>query len=737
MIFRDFEADEIEEVRARGAASAKRVDETTETLRAIMGQFDQIELLSRLAFQMIAGVQAFGTKDYDPPIHSHELELLQALALSHPRSTHLDHRAMADAVDRLLNVARKNSQAFSERSLLRLTTDPQRNRIEAIVERIRATTHTVRGPRHAFQTRAYLRDLAAAMDERFLESLGFTVSDLVEFVEGFGFRAGELLTDLRERSRRWLQCDDARCLELFLADNPGLREHRLARWLGEAPRPVSEVRGALFVIFEEQLRSIFRLDWRGGCARLESLKHHLCKASMGFGDVADDEIRDLHLGNPVRTKPIVAAGDNEHYLFCTQSIFANLVELVDDIAEAGDPALRDACGTFKAGWLEAKLDNLVRKAFPGSHVFQNAKWHDRQGKEGETDCIVALDKTVVLFEAKSGRITPPARRGAEGRLKREIEALLVKPSRQSGRFAELLRSTPDPIAFTAKEGRATINGSDIREIIRFNILFDTLGPLTAGTKRLVDAGFIGASEPMAPSMSIFELETLFDLLPDQISRLHYMRRRGEMELTTLFEADEMDLIAFYLETSFCLSKMEIGADSGFCIYGWSDRIAQLYDHEGRRKSHAVKLKRTPFWEQLQSVIERRRQPGWTRIGFRLSLVGYSDQWVIQRQHEAISKRARRVKKGQAVNSGVYDADGGKTIVIGLCGGKSVSAFGVEQHSRTAAIEIMNRAGCDEALVLYWDIEDRAGTWRFIATFRREDHGFDLGVLAQIGGGAAR
>ena len=59
----------------------------------------------------------------------------------------------------------------------------------------------------------------------------------------------------------------------------------------------------------------------------------------------------------------------------------------------------------------------------------------------------------------------------------------------------------------------------MREVIRVNILFDTLGPLTASTKQLVEAGFIAAGEPMAPSMSIFELETLLELMPDQIARL--------------------------------------------------------------------------------------------------------------------------------------------------------------------------------------------------------------------------
>src|SRR3546814_14312558 len=103
---------------------------------------------------------------------------------------------------------------------------------------------------------------------------------------------------------------------------------------------------------------------------------------------------------------------------------------------------------------------------------------------------------------------------------------------------------------------------------------------------------------MAPSMSIFELETLFELLPDQISRLHYLRRRAELEAVTEFEADEMDLIAFYLETSFCIPQLE-QEEGGFGIYGWSDRIARLYTLDGLAAKPDVSLKQigTPSWRE--------------------------------------------------------------------------------------------------------------------------------------------
>jgi hypothetical protein len=248
-----------------------------------------------------------------------------------------------------------------------------------------------------------------------------------------------------------------------------------------------------------------------------------------------------------------------------------------------------------------------------------------------------------------------------------------------------------------------------------NILFDTLGPLTAGTRRLVDIDLIDEAESMAPTMSIFELETLFDLLPDQISRLHYLRRRGEMERNVLVEADEMDLIALYLESSFCIRHLEEAKD-GFSIYGWSDRIAKIYDHDGARQ-RVVPVKRTPFFQGIISVIEKRGQPGWTRFGYRLSNIAYKDQWTVLKRRDETAKKARRLKPGQAAHSGAYDADGSNRSVVGLCVGKNVSAFGIDAHAREVATEMVKLTGAAEGMVLYWDVDDKPGDLRFIGSFR--------------------
>lgn len=718
--FEDYSEAEISRAQAEAAEAAITARECREELRDLVSSVDQIELLSRLALRTILGLNSFGTEKHDPSIHAHELEFLQALAISRPRSQNVDPHDIARVLDRLLPLVRQHTLATQKMSHLHLSVDPDKNKVEAILDRIRATTYTVRGPRHAYQTRAYLRDFAAALDGRFVAALGWSATELIDCLEGFAFRSGDELTVLRERLRRSFACTDpSRCLDYFRADHPDKRFHPLLSTL-DAETPLPEIRAVLFAIFEEQLRPVFRLDGAGAYPSFEPLRAKLSAMALDFGDVSDEDLEHLKLGNPVRSKPFVGNDSGGLYLFCTQTMYAYLVELIEELVES-HAALKEACGKFKATWLEERLEALMRTAFPAGDVIVNAKWRDLAGKDGETDCILAIDQTVGLFEAKSGRISAPARRGARDRLKAKMEELLVHPSRQSARFAELLTSTKDAVEVELDGGRARIAPSAIREIVRFNILFDTLGPLTAGTRQLVDAGFIPSDAPMAPSMSIFELETLFELLPDQISRLHYLRRRAELEAVTTFEADEMDLIAFYLETSFCLAQLE-REKNGFGIYGWSDRIARLYTLDGLAAIPNGFIKRTPFLRALIGQIESMRQPGWTRFGFHLCNIAYRDQFELQRRREGLTRKARRIKEGQAVHVGFAREGAREHSAVALCVGKSVSVFGIEQHARKAAQSVMEQSGASRALLLYWDVADGGAACRYTATFSISDDG---------------
>ena len=717
-VFRSFTPAELAKIQIEGQEAAEEEKETLRQIYEISQEFNQIELLSRLAFLAIVEQRKCGSAESDPSIFPFELEVFQAVALVSEFRAEWDQRKIANAVGSVLKLLRRNAEAFKKKSGAQLTGVEENDKVTALLDRIRVTTHSVRGPRHAFQTRAYLRDLASGLDDKFEERLGFTLSEFLDFFEATAFRVDKDLQSLRDVSRRWMTAKQpTQCLEFFLEDNPQEADHPLIAELSARAVDLHEIQGTLFAIFEEGLSTVFlirRSDTNGSCAS-DHLWNGLERIAVGFGDVTKDKLEHLHLSNPVVSRPLVRDDEGNYYLFCAQSTFANMVEIIDVFAEA-EPTLKTALESFKAGWLEKKLSELIGEAFPSGTVYPNVKWRDLDCKDGETDCLLLIDKTVGLFEAKSARVTPPSRRGAYDRLKRDIKELLVKPSRQSHRLESLLRQSPQPVAINTKLGDKEIAGADVREVFRINVLFDTIGPLSTNTRRLVEAGLVDAGEPMAPCMSIFELETLLDVLPDQIARIHYLRRRCDLESNSMIQADEMDLIALYLENCFHLGDLEFSND-GFGIYGWSDRIARMYDHEGRRKKTDVKLKRTPMWNRMLTAIEENSDIGWTRFGYRLCETTYADQWAFQKMKAKSFKKARKIKVGQATFTGGFTNR--EQMPLAICVGNRVSEFGIYSHSQTAARSIMDMAKADQALALYWDISEPDLPYKFIATFRRE------------------
>lgn len=112
--------------------------------------------------------------------------------------------------------------------------------------------------------------------------------------------------------------------------------------------------------------------------------------------------------------------------------------------------------------------------------------------------LALIDKTLLILEAKSGRVSPPARRGAEPRLRREIKALIVEPSIQSDRLRSLIGKSDGPLTLKASEGTCRIERGEIRHVLRANILFDTIGTLSSHWPQLVEHGLVDAGVPFLP-----------------------------------------------------------------------------------------------------------------------------------------------------------------------------------------------------------------------------------------------
>ncbi|MEG8022124.1 hypothetical protein [Sphingomonas aerolata] len=273
-------------------------------------------------------------------------------------------------------------------------------------------------------------------------------------------------------------------------------------------------------------------------------------ASLCFGQIDDAALQHLHLDNPARLKPFIALGDGRYFLSNPHSLGMNVAEILQEICNR-TPATKGRMEDMRAEWLETKLRSIVSTFLPHADIRRSVEWTDPENHRGyESDVIAVIDKTVIVFEAKSAKIDGPAKRGALNSLKGALRKLVVEPSDQSARFKRMLEAATGTLVLPSDDGDLEIDAATVRNVIRVNVVLDPVGPLSAHWPRLKDAGLVPKDADIAPTMSIFELETVLESLTMEVERCHYLSRRGELEQQVAYIADELDLLAFYIETQF-------------------------------------------------------------------------------------------------------------------------------------------------------------------------------------------
>lgn len=281
--------------------------------------------------------------------------------------------------------------------------------------------------------------------------------------------------------------------------------------------------------------------------------------------------------------------------------------------------------------LEDELETLLKRSFPNARVLRGLHWTDpSDGKQYENDLVVLIDRTALLFEAKSGKVSDAAKRGADRRLQREIEKLMVEPAVQSKRLMDLLRSDRRNHTFQTATGVETIDSSRIDRFVRTNITFNIIGALSSHWPELVEAAIIDADAVQIPTMSLSDLDIVCEILKDQATIVHYLDRRSTFEANASYVADEYDLLAFYLRNGFNIGETEFDG-TNLMIYGLSSEIDVHFrrsaSENGPRK--LPKPKRSPLFDRLLSALEARRPDHWLELTGRLLNVGSEEQEVIE------------------------------------------------------------------------------------------------------------
>lgn len=338
----------------------------------------------------------------------------------------------------------------------------------------------------------------------------------------------------------------------------------------------------------------------------KEISNILDKISYNFGDLSDFNKDHIFLDNPIHSKPLVKIEENTYFSIIPHMFNHLGVNLLEKFI-LNDAKLNKEYIIKKGKYLENKVEKLFKEAFPNSQVLSGSLWKcPILNKDFENDLIVLIEGFAIIVECKSGTVSPPAKRGATDRLFKTLKELIVEPSEQAIRFENYLKQEKKIHQFQTKSKIINyVDSSKIKYYVPIGITLSNLGSIGCNLKKIINSKIISHKlNELAPSISLTDLEIIFELLPFEAEKIHYLSRRREFEAHLDFQGDEMDLFGFYLDNGFNIGEIEYSGSNHINMTLKSKEIDPYII--GKHRGVEVKkpsLQKTKYWNDILKKLE--------------------------------------------------------------------------------------------------------------------------------------
>lgn len=370
------------------------------------------------------------------------------------------------------------------------------------------------------------------------------------------------------------------------------------------------------------------------------------RLSLSPGALAANSADQLFLDNPVWLKPQIALSGGEFFCALPQTLMSFVYAIMDDLLKP-HAVLSQRLSEVRANFLEAEMERLLRSAFPQSQVVSQYRWrHD--DKEFETDLMLRFDSVLLLVEAKSGKVSWPALRGAPSRLVEHVKNLIVAPSEQSGRLAQKLRDEIDlRHSGQAPQMDFPLPLEGVTAVLRLSVCLHDFATVQSIPTLLAQAGILNNQYPLAPCLSLADMEVMLDILEEPHVRMHYIRQRASTLLTQHVLGDELDLVGFYLDTSLNYGSLPQREQRIF-LSGYSARLDRYYTTRDEGEFARKPRRATIAWvNRLCDQISKRPLMGWSELTTALLSLAPDEQRELERN---VQKIARRIRDGKPLRN---------------------------------------------------------------------------------------
>lgn len=623
------------------------------TIKNWVTQYDPVYLLSYCAVYFLTSPEGIDKEAIDGKLdfYHHYLEILQAFSLIEKRSFNL--KPLLNNATKLQGDMQRIGEAMQLRSfnfLINLTDEEIMKRY--VLSSIQGQTTSVRNWAYSEQTVKITKQLFNKMSSNFFSIYNI---DHLALIDTFG-----RMLDTQERRLNdhlikiktfYREKDYKKVYRKYHEVFPNIKyndgdEDKIYELVNS---DINQMRGFLVAHADLRLSDIFTFNIKkiaelyGDVNKTKELKLIFDKWSHNFGDLNNSNIDYFIFDNPVLKKPFIKISEEEYYCPILGIYTHYLLNLLESLI-INDPELLEKYNDqIKPKYLEEKVVQLFRVHFPNAKIYPNVNWKDKSGKEFETDLLVMIDSFALVIESKAGRINPPTRRGAELSVIKKLEELVVLAIRQANNFINYISVEKGIYKVISKGQEILIDTSEINYFIPLNITFENFGTVSSNLKEAIKGGLIvNPPNPMAPSISLADLEIIFELLNNEIEYLHYFIRRAEFEKHKDYVGDELDLLSFYLGSGFNIGEFEFNKESINMLLK-SKELDPYFT--GRDRGVAVdkpKLEMTKWWRDIINKLIERKPRYWVEMGYVLLNASEDDQ---KRFEKMFNNLKRRIKGG--------------------------------------------------------------------------------------------
>lgn len=582
-----------------GLAPREAFDLNTQRLLSFLDSRDARLALSKTAHQCILETIVIGKPD--PSIELGSLEILQALYLTRPPRLSRIPTAPG-SFSRHWRVLGRMMSAFMAEQGEALDTE---NKTDVLIWRVRLQTMFYRFP--------FDQDVCAGIIGNILSRVDVKVPQVKPFAAQYtrllgvsrlvSDRITEFYANCGEMLRAKTHEEVIARIEYFCARSAVAarlwarcrHQERSVRDLSHLGYQLSELATPwLFTLEKEELVSKFG----------DEILPLIERFSHTSGELAGADPRRFLMDNPVWQKPFIAMPDETYLLPIQYFPYSHPFRIAEHLI-GNEPKVRTAYSDARAEYLEDALAELLELAMPSASVYRSVIWDDpATGVRYENDVVVVLDNFLFMFEAKSGKISPAARRGAGKSLETNVSDLFIEPAKQARRFQDYLNDRTVSISLREKKtGKPVpLNLDRLKVAFSYSICLEHFASLSATREFFAESGILGANEPWAPVLSLGELDMVVRFLDSEVSFAHYLTRRPLIGTQLDYEGDEQDLLSMYLTNGFCL--LGRGPEGKRIVFHNSDAQVRkkTVPATNRATPTVVGITMPPLWQRTVAEI---------------------------------------------------------------------------------------------------------------------------------------